>query len=72
MSCIPLISHHLFVAALREKNSVCHVPALISQALSPPEAYARALPVEWFDFGRPLPLEADGPTRSWIRIVPVL
>jgi hypothetical protein len=71
MSCIPLISHHLFVAALSEKNSLRNVPALFAQPFPSPEIAAREFRVELIHFGRPLPLEAAGPTRAWPRIVPV-
>lgn len=71
MTCIPLISHHLFVAALSERNSARNLPVLVSPAFSAPEKTATELPVELVDFGRPLPFEAENSTGRWIRIVPV-
>jgi hypothetical protein len=58
MSSSPLISHHLFVAAVKENSCVSRGPSQ-TEGLSPrPEVVVRDIPVELVDFGRPLPIEA--------------
>jgi len=61
MSSIPLISHHLFVAAVSDKNSVRSLSGAIRPAPPAPQVPIREIPLELVDFGRPLPVEASWP-----------
>ena len=57
MSSRSLISHHLFVAAVNDKNhdpSVAQPPRAVVQAS---DSHCREVPLELIDFGRPWPLE---------------
>lgn len=57
MSSIPLISHHLFVAAVKEKSCASPAPGQ-TEVLAPTHAVqVREVPLELVDFGRPLATE---------------
>jgi hypothetical protein len=56
MSSLPLISHHLFVAAVKEKSWAPCNPYL-DEAFVPTPPVGLRLPVELIEFGRPLPFE---------------
>ena len=59
MSSIPLISHHLFVAAVKEKGGAARVCQGV-QAVAPAVGVrVRVLPFELIDFGRPLSAESS-------------
>jgi len=61
MSSFPLISHHLFVAAVNEKPNWWGIPDQGNISTPPPDIRVREVPVELIDFGRPLPTEAYFP-----------
>jgi hypothetical protein len=59
MSSVPLISHHLFVAAVKEKvgaGRVSHSAEAVAPAVG---VRVRVLPFELIDFGRPLSAESS-------------
>ncbi|HLH52496.1 MAG TPA: hypothetical protein VKY92_02680 [Verrucomicrobiae bacterium] len=55
MSSSPLISHHLFVAAVKQRRTLRRVRRGVSSGVA--SGY-RDVRVERVDFGRPMPLEA--------------
>jgi hypothetical protein len=61
MSSLPLISHHLFVAAVNEKSWASGIQGRPEVLVPAPEVRLRELPIEWIEFGRPLPLETSVP-----------
>jgi len=61
MSSFPLISHHLFVAAVKEKNRGSRGPRRTEVFSPAPEIRVREIPVELIDFGRPEPIETGFP-----------
>jgi hypothetical protein len=61
MSSFPLISHHLFVAAVNERSRSSRVPRRVDSVPAAAEIQMREVPVELIDFGRPLPNEACFP-----------
>ena len=61
MSSRPLISHHLFVAAVTEGNGAPRLPGPTKPPRLAPEVRVRELPLELLDFGRPLPVETGWP-----------
>lgn len=61
MSSFPLISHHLFVAAVNEKTGVTPAPGRDHASVPGPDIRVREIPLELLDFGRPLPSEACFP-----------
>lgn len=61
MSSCPLISHHLFVAAAKEKNCVAPDSDRTEGPPSVSEIRVREIRFELVDFGRPLPAEAVAP-----------
>lgn len=68
MSSLPLISHHLFVAAVNEKSWVPTIRRrrkAMAQAL---EVQIREVPIELVEFGRPLPPESAVPFNVYHRI----
>lgn len=64
MSSIPLISHHLFVAAVRDRSRARRLSGARKSA--PPAAALRVrdIPIELVDFGRPLPVESAWPAET--------
>jgi hypothetical protein len=65
MSPIPLISHHLFVAAVKEKGCVSRPPARNDGLQLAPGVQVREIAFELVDFGRPLPLDAVWPVNAF-------
>jgi hypothetical protein len=64
MSSFPLISHHLFVAAVNDKNCDRQMSGQIGQAHVPPEVLVKEIPMELVDFGNPRPVEAACPSHA--------
>jgi hypothetical protein len=61
MSSFPLISHHLFVAAVKEKNWGSRGPERTEMFSPAPDIRVREIPVELIDFGRPELIEVGFP-----------
>ena len=57
MSSRALISHHLFVAAVNDKNHSPSVPKAPPSIVQACDIHCREVPLELIDFGRPWPLE---------------
>lgn len=60
MSSLPLISHHLFVAAVKSKARARR-PARAERHLVAAKVPVFDFPLELIDFGRPAPLETAWP-----------
>jgi len=61
MSSFPLISHHLFVAAVKAKSWGSLGSRRTDIASPTSDLRVREIPVELIDFGRPEPIEASFP-----------
>lgn len=64
MSSRLLISHHLFVAAVRDPNCAAPLPESTKPAPPMPELRVLEIPLEWAEFGRPTPSETGWPPES--------
>jgi hypothetical protein len=63
MSSFPLISHHLFVAAVNDKNCERQMSEQIGLALAPPEILVKEIPMELIDFSNSRPIEPVCPSK---------
>ena len=61
MSFPRLISHHLFVAAVKEKTCVPQDHGRPESSFPPADIQVREVPVELIEFGRPLPIDGCFP-----------
>ena len=61
MSSFPLISHHLFVAAVTPKGRASRAPGRNKAPAPTSKVQVRELSLELVDFGRPLPAEPTSP-----------
>jgi hypothetical protein len=68
MSSVPLISHHLFVAAVNEKSWVSSVRRSPKPMSPAGQLQVRELPLELVEFGRPLSPESAVPFNVYHRI----
>ena len=64
MSSIPLISHHLFVAAVNEKCCAARLPVRLEPHAAKEAATSREIPFELLEFGRPSPLDTNFPLKA--------
>ena len=67
MSSGPLISHHLFVAAVKHKRSAARLHRRPDAPAASPQC--REIPVELVEFGRPMPLEPASRINLFRRVV---
>jgi hypothetical protein len=65
MSSFPLISHHLFVAAVKEKNCDSQMSGRLGQEPASPEIQIKEVPVELLDYGNPLDVSGPPDNLSW-------
>lgn len=67
MSSGPLISHHLFVAAVKHKRSAARLRGRPDAPPASPEC--REIPVELVELGRPMPLKQASRFNLFRRVV---
>ena len=68
MSSLPLISHHLFVAAVRDKSWGSAIPWPAEVPVPAAELHSQEVPIEVIKLGRPLPLETSMPFEVLRRV----